>query len=203
MYRLIQLCLMIVFVVGTISISAQQDRFITEGDRRSDIYTIYSLMMTNPATSHGSDNNEVYLIAEMTQAGYPPEPCVRVPQEHERAYREILDEYNRHKDKPVKLERAFNITKPYQLLNADEVRQFVEIHSLRRTPYANPNELFQKTTDLFHVGDVYFDQSHTLALTSVSTYCGSTCGSSMWKIFEKTSDMRWEERPWVSCRTIA
>ena len=202
MRRLICRCLTILFVVGTVDSSSQQDRLLTESDRR-DVYTIYSLIMTNPATSHGADNNEVYLVSEMTKPGFPVVPCVRVPQEYEPAYREILDDYNRRKDKPVKLERGFNITKPYELLNADEVKQFVGIHSLRRTPYENPNELFQKTTDLFTLSDVYFNQSHTLALTAVSTYCGSLCGSYTWKIFEKTSGGQWEERPWVSCRTVA
>jgi hypothetical protein len=56
-----------------------------------------------------------------------------------------LNEYYRRRDKPVKLERAFDITKSYQLLNADEVKEFVAIHSLRRTPDPNPNELFKKT----------------------------------------------------------
>jgi hypothetical protein len=103
----------------------------------------------------------------------------------------------------VKLERAFSIAKPYELLNADDVREFVEIHSFRRTPYPNPKELLPKTTDLFWLGDVYFNQTHTLALTAISTYCGNLCGSMTWKIFEKSSTGQWEERPWVTCRSIA
>jgi len=99
----------------------------------------------------------------------------------------------------LKLERAFNITKSYQLLDADEVKEFVAIHSLRRTRDPNPNELFQKTSDLFTLSDVYFNQSRTLALTAVSTFCGSLCGSVTWKIFQKTSKGRWEEKPWVFC----
>jgi len=109
----------------------------------------------------------------------------------------------RRKDIPAKLERALNIAKPYELLNADDVREFVEIHSVRRTPYPNPKELLRKTTDLFWLGDVYFNQGHTLALTAISTYCGPTCGSMTWKIFEKSSTGRWEERPWVTCGSIA
>src|SRR5258708_2697164 len=118
MHRIICSCLTILFVVGTVGSSSQEDRFLIESDRR-DVYTIYSLIMSNPATSHGADNNEVYLISEMTQPGAPVVTCVRVPQEYERAYREILDDYNRRKDRPVKLERGFNIMKPYELLNAD------------------------------------------------------------------------------------
>jgi len=100
---------------------------------------------------------------------------------------------------------ALSIPKPYELLNADDVREFEEIHSLPRTrfPYPNPKELRRKTTDLFWLGDAYFNHAHTLALTAISTYCGGLCGRMNWKIFEKSSTGRWEDRPWVFCRAIA
>jgi hypothetical protein len=192
--------LITLLVFGTVGRSPQK----AEDDRRTDTYTIYSIIMNNPTTSHGPDNSEVYLIGEMTRPGFPGEPCVRVPPEYDQAYREILNEYYQRKDKPVKLERAFNIAKSYQLLNADEVKEFVAIHSsFPRTPYPNPNELFKRTTDLYWLTDMYFNQSRTLALTAFSTFCGSLCGSMTWKIFQKTPDGRWEERPWVFCITVA
>src|SRR5438552_3542031 len=77
-------------------------------DEHADIYSIYSLMMTNPSTSHGPSTDDVYLIADMTRPARPAEPCVRVPPQYDAAYQEILDEYHRRKYKPVKLERALN-----------------------------------------------------------------------------------------------
>ena len=161
--------------------------------------------MTNPATSHGGPStDDVYLIADMTRPAVPAEPCVRVPTQYEAAYQEILDEYHRRKDKPVKLERALNIAKPYELLNADDVREYVAIHSgYLRIPDPNPKELLRKAQDLFWLGDVYFDHSHTLALTAISTYCGGLCGQMLWKIFEKSPTGQWEGRLWVACSAIA
>ena len=199
MNGLIRPLLTMLLVVGAVGRSAQK----AEDDRRTDAYAVYSIIMNDPTTSHGPYKGEVFLIGEMTQPGTPAEPCVRVPPQYEQAYRELLNEYYQRRDKPVKLERAFNISKSYQLLDADEVKEFVAIHSLRRTPYPNPNELFQKTSDLFTFSDVYFNQSRTLALTAVSTFCGSLCASVKWKIFQKTSEDRWEERPWVFCTTVA
>ena len=95
------------------------------------------------------------------------------------------------------------IAKPYELVNAEDVREFVEIHSLRRTPYPNPRELLRKSTDLFYLGDVYFDKSHKLALTAISTYCGGLCAQWLWKIFEKSSNGQWEARPWVGCSAVS
>jgi hypothetical protein len=149
--------------------------------QHADIYSIYSLMMTNPPTSHGPSTDEVYLIADMTRPVRPAEPCVRVPPQYEAAYQEILDEYHLRKDKPVKLERALNIAKPYELVN-DDVYVYMG-----------------KSKDLFYLGDVYFNKSHTLALTAISTYCGPLCGSMRWKIFEKSAAGQWEDRLWVGC----
>ena len=152
-------------------------------DEHVDIYAIYSLMMTNPITSHGPSTDEVYLISDKTRPAVPAEPCVFVPPQYAAAYQEILDEYHRRKDKAVKLERAFNIAKPYELVDDDHVIT-----------------LTRKSRDVFYLGDVYFDKSHTLALTAFSTYCGPLCGESLWRAFEKSSSGQWEQRPWVGCR---
>lgn len=77
-------------------------------DELADIYAIYSLMMTDP-TNHVSSTDDVYVIADMTRPAVPAEPCVFIPPQYSAAYQEILNEYHRRKDKPVNLERAFNI----------------------------------------------------------------------------------------------
>jgi len=193
-----------ILIIGCAAASGfqQTTNATADSERRADIYVIYSLMMTDPKTSHGPDNNEVYLIRDTTVPGTPPEPCVRAPPPYERRFAEILADYKRRKDTPATLERALNIVQPYQLLNRDEAKEFVELHDLRPGPRAKPKELFQKATDLFGLTDVYFNHNRTLALTGISTYCSPLCGSYEWKVFEKTN-RRWEERLWVGCRTIA
>ena len=160
-------------------------------------------MMTNPKTSYGYDHNEIYLIGDTTVPGTPATPCVRVPPQHADSFAEIMADYIRRRENPATLERAFNITKPYELLSAEEVREFIAQHSLRPKPYPNPKPLFQKATDLFRLTDVYFNRNRTLALTAISTWCNNLCGTSNWKIFEKTNSGNWEERPWITCSAIA
>ena len=194
----------VILIIGCAAASGfQQTTNATANfERRADIYAIYSLMMTEPKTTHGAENNDIYLIRDTTVPGTPPEPCVPVPPAYERRFAETLADYQRRKDTPATLERALNITKPYQLLNRDEAKEFAELHDLRPGPKAKPKELFQKATDLFGLTDVYFNGDRTLALTGISTYCGPLCGGYQWKVFEKTN-RGWEERPWVGCRTIA
>jgi len=66
----------------------------------------------------------------------------------------------------VILQPRFQLDKPYHLLNAGEVKEFVELHVLRPGPRPKPRELFEKSKDLFYLTNVFFNQSRTLALTA-------------------------------------
>ena len=199
----------ILTAVGTIAvllIVASQARGFPQGDnipfdalRRADVYSIYSLLMTNPTTSHGADDNQIYLIANTTIPGFPREPCVRVPTAYESAFAEVMADFNRRRNISTTLERNFTIKKPYELLTPQGVNDFITQHS---GPYIPPKEFPQSAIDLFRLTDVYFDHDHTLALTAISTFCGSTCGMAQWKVFEKTKG-GWQEKPWVTCGSIA
>jgi hypothetical protein len=78
-----------------------------EAERRADVYAIYSLMMTNPKTSHGADDSSIYLIAATTGPGLSGQPCVRAPREREASFAEVRAEYDRRKDRRAALERAW------------------------------------------------------------------------------------------------
>jgi hypothetical protein len=164
--------------------------------READVYAIYSLLLTNPPTSHGPDDNEIYLIAGTTVPGTPAEPCVSLPPavSSERVQRmaEVLADYRARKDQPATLKPIFKIRKPYQLLSpgGDEF-EAIKSHST------------QNVIDLFRLSDVYFDHDRKVALTALSTVCGGLCGLFRWRVFEKTADGQWQERSWVTCVTMA
>jgi hypothetical protein len=54
----------LVFLLTAVLYGFQQPVALTAFDR--DVYAIYSLMLTNPKTSHGQDTNPRYLIADTT-----------------------------------------------------------------------------------------------------------------------------------------
>jgi hypothetical protein len=168
----------------------------TDADRRADIYAIYSLMLTNPQTSHGPDDNEIYLISDTTAPGQPEVPCVHPPSGEESRFAEVMADFNQRRNVPAKLEPAFQISKPFRLLSPDEVAEFEKRHFA--APSSGP-----KATDLFRLTDVYFSRDRSLALTAISTWCGGLCGLYLWKVFEKSKEGSWEERKWATCITIA
>lgn len=184
------------------AVGGSQDRPNSPSESEKDVYLIYSLLLTNPKTSHGPDNNPRYFIEATTVPGRPPEPCVRPPKDREPAFREVLADFERRKGTPRELKPLFSIPKSYFLLTKEEAKALMNDRRLSPDPRV-PDPRFRGVTDLFTLSDVYFNQSHTLALTGMGTWCGSLCGSYNWKVFERVGTDKWEELPWISCMTIA
>jgi hypothetical protein len=180
----------------------QQDTPSADSEREKDVYAIYSLMLTNPSTSHGPYTSDRLLIARTTGPGVPQEPCVRPTKEREADFREILADYGSRKATPRQLKQAFSISKPYLLLSPDEVKDFISARFSMPNPGAT-DERFRGVSDVITLSDVYFNQRGTLALTAISTWCGGLCASYQWKVFEKVDGGKWEERDWITCMTVA
>ena len=169
-----------------------------------DVHAIYSLMLTNPRTSHGADNNARYLIRDMTHPGTPEYPCVQPPKEREAEYRGVLNDFEQRKNTQRKLGRKFAIAKAYILLSAEDAKKFEKSRSSVRLNEPPESDIrFEGVVDLFTLTEVYFNPQHTLALTAISTWCGGLCALYQWKVFEKSKSGNWEERTWITCTTVS
>ncbi len=193
----------VLLVLGTIAHGFPQDASSADSEREKDACAIYSLLLTNPKTSHGADNNERYLIAPTTVPGVPPVPCIRPPKEREGDFAEVLADYDRRRVTQQPLKAMFSIPKPYLLLTAEEVKAFMEERLWPKPSPKPPDERFRGVIDLFRLTDVYFNPPRTLALTQISTWCGGLCALWEWKVFEKLDTGKWEPRQWVTCGTMA
>jgi hypothetical protein len=63
---------------------------LTDPEREKDVYAIYSLMLTNPKTSHGSYDSDRLLIQMTTKRPSVHPSCVRPPKDREAEFREVL-----------------------------------------------------------------------------------------------------------------
>ena len=120
----------VLFLIAMMPGGFPQDTAPADWERDKDVYAIYSLLLTNPKTSHGRDDNERYLIASTTVSGVPRIPCVRPPKDREGDFAEVLADFERRKATHRELKSMFLIPKPYVLLSEDEVKLFIEIFSL-------------------------------------------------------------------------
>ena len=192
-----------ILMAATVAYGFQQETNAIDPEREKDVYAIYSLMLTNPKTSHGADKDGRYLIRATTVPGSPQVPCVRPPKEREADFGEVLADFERRSDTARQLERKLSIQKPYVLLTADQAKQFIEEHSLHPNRPKPREEQFLGVADLYSLSDVYLNPRRTLALTAISSWCGLLCGSFQWKVFEKTESGKWEELDWSTCMVVA
>lgn len=173
------------------------------GDKRVDAYAVYSAVLSRPALSH-PDNNQKYLVMELSGAPREQDPttCVAPPQSYRSAFDELLADRNGQHDARFRLERAFDITKPYELVSEEQVRHF---QLLRNKPNAGTEsvEAFRGVADIITLGNVYFDRKRTLAAVYTWAWCGSLCGYGTWRVFTKNAKGSWDEQHWVGCVTIA
>jgi hypothetical protein len=191
-------------VCALLAISCAALGFQQDAEREKDVYAIYSIMLTNLQTSHGAYEGDRYLIAATTGPGNPQEPCVRPPQEREADFREVLADYQRRRTTPRELKPQFKIDKPYVFLSAEDVAAFIADRFPRpgRTP-DQADGRFRGVSDVITLGDVYFNQRRTLALTSISTWCGALCAMRRWRVFEKAESGEWRDGNWVACVAVA
>ncbi len=157
-------------------------------DRSTDAYAVYSAVLTHLRLSHPNTNRK-YTISAYTGETYgasDPGRCASVPLLRRWRFWQVLADYDRNKRDRFRLVRAFNIRKPYELID-------------EHTPWRPGGD----ATDLISLSNVYFDEKHTLALVMQSAYCGNLCGYQTWRVFEKSADGRWIEQNWMRCFTVS
>src|SRR4051794_990428 len=190
---------LLLFVAGSVASAQAPD---AGAERDTEVYKIYSILLTGPATSHGPDSNSRYVINDATALIGSQRPCVSPPQGREAEFAEVLADFDARKNTPRKLKRELKIPKPYEFLAPEQSKEFMQDRSIRPGP-AERNPKYEGVTDLFTLSDVWFSRNGKLALTAISTLCSSLCGQHQWKVFEKMSNGQWQERNWITCFTIA
>lgn len=172
-------------------------------DRRADTYAVYSAVLASPSLSH-PDTNAKYLIRDVTGNVMESDlrSCVAVSYWYRASFAELVADHAQHSKERFKLERAFSIAKPYELLSSGDAGQF---GSLQNKPDHSTNnvELFRGAVDILTLGNVYFDRKRTLAAVHTGAFCGSLCGFWTWRVFVKNEKRGWEEQNWIVCHTIS
>ena len=173
-----------------------------DAEREKGVYAIYSLMLTNPRSSTGADDNERLLIAMTTRPADVQLSCMRPPKERERQFRPVLTDYERRKATPSQLKPLLSIPRPYMFLTAGDLKAFIAERDLELSGPLE-SERFRGATHFFTLSDVYFNRRRTLAVTGLSCFCGGLCGRSQWRVFEKLASGKWQELRWGLCAAIA
>ena len=172
-------------------------------EREKEVYHIYSLLMTIPRSSFGADCNSRFLISATARAENE-QPCVRPPKGRKAEFAEVLADFKIRKAATRVLKRQLSLRKPYELLTDEQVKAFETDRGWSKPKDREPDPRFKGVMEVFTLSDVYFSKNGRLALTAISSWCGSLCAYHQWKVLEKLPTGEWQELPsWVSCFTIA
>ena len=176
-------------------------------DRSDDSYAIYSLLMPGSYLLNlGSDHNQSWLVSDTTitrgQAGDrtpTAKRCIQPPAERTVDFQAVIDDFEKHKNESIQLERNFQIQIPYQLLNEQQRKIFADSRTAAApAPDAATAEEFRGTPGITYFSQVYFNLDNTLALVFMQEYCGPKCGEGQWIALEKV-DGGWTRRNWNVC----
>jgi hypothetical protein len=172
-----------VLVLSGVRAVAADERSKVPSDRSADTYAVYSAVLAHPSLSH-PDGNEKYLVQEVSGEVRENEPqsCISVPEPYRTSLAEVLADRMQVYEKRFLLERAFKIPKQYELITAEQAKQF---GSLRFSPGHSTDEveLFRGATDVISLGHVYFDKRRILSAVYTWAFCGSLCGYGTWRLF--------------------
>jgi hypothetical protein len=172
-------------------------------EREKEVYHIYSLLMTNPRSSFEADCNSRFLISATARVENE-QPCVRPPKGRKAEFAEVLADFKIRRAATRVLKRQLSLRKPYELLTDEQVKAFETDRGWSKPEDREPDFRFKGVMEVFTLSDVYFNKNGRLALTAISSWCGSLCAYHQWKVLEKLPTGEWQELPsWVSCFTIA
>src|SRR5262245_28478834 len=191
----------VVLVALSLSTAPQQRTDASERERRDDTYAVYSTLLNDPV------ERGAYLIEAKTSSSmtimmeFLLPRCVDVPWGYTAAWNEVLAEARTRKDSPGKIEAELKTNSPHVLLDETEVLALQNARAKGITP---ENPKLQSGGDLFTLGDVYFNQGRTLALTQLSVTTGSRLASTStrWAVFEKGPDGKWTKLKWINCSYV-
>jgi len=144
--------------------------------------------MTNPPVAIRGINESTLMIAGQTtrqQSANDLQRCITLPAEYQSSWSELLTEINRNGNAAETIEPRLKISKRYLVLTPEEVADFTFNWS-RRPEYQKPiDPKFQGAKQIYFLGKVFFNHDRTLAVTTISVGCGSLCGVSGWRVFER------------------
>jgi len=183
-------------------------------DRMADSYDIYSQLLPGDEIEWGNVPRSFWLMEDTTKAEPPDSPCstggmmnphkaIQAPPEKQAAFAEVLADFDADCHDRYLLDASqFHLKLPVRLLD-EEARKRYTGHVMNYLPPQNnimqapptPDE-FKGAAGMHSFTAVYFNRSHTLAMTEIGMYCGGLCGNWRWVVLERRNK-QWQILPWV------
>jgi len=214
----------IVFATGaaqqTTSAAPQLKPLPMPQDRVAASYVIYSQLLPGDQIEWGKVQRSFRLMEDTTKAEPPDIPCatggimnphkaIQAPERRQTDFAEALADFDVHcHDRYLIDASQFHVGLPVRLLD-EEARKRFESHVAGYMPPQNnimqapptPDE-FKGAAGMHSFTAVYFNRTHTLAMTEIGMFCGTLCGNWRWIVLERKNG-QWQILPWVRMSMIS
>ena len=189
-------------------------------DRMADSYEIYSQLLPGNQIEWGSAPRSFWLVEDTTKAEPPDSPCatggmmnphkaIKAPQERQLEFAEVLADFDAHCHDRYQLEASkLRVELPIRLMDEEARKRYVSHVSGYMPPPNNimqapptPDE-FKGAAGMHSFTTVFFNRTHSLAMTEIGMYCGGLCGNWRWVVLERTNG-QWHILPWPGMVTFS
>lgn len=189
-------------------------------DRLADSYEIYSQLLAGNQIEWGSAPRSFWLIEDTTKAEPLNSPCatggmmnphiaIQAPQERHLEFAEVLADFDAHCHDRYQLDASkFRVELPIRLMDEEARRLYVRHVSGYMPPPNNimqapptPDE-FKGAAGMHSFTTVFFNGTHSLAMTEIGMYCGGLCGNWRWVVLERRN-RQWHILPWARMATFS
>ncbi len=189
-------------------------------DRVVDSYEIYSQLLPGNQIEWGSVPRSFWLLEDTTKAEPPDSPCatggmmnphkaIQAPLARKTEFAEVLADFDAHCHDQYRLEASkLHVELPVRSLDEEGRKRYVS-HVIDYMPPRNnimqapptPDE-FKGAAGMHSFTTIFFNRSHTLAMTEIGMYCGGLCGNWRWVVLERTNG-QWHILPWPGMVTMS
>jgi hypothetical protein len=189
-------------------------------ERIPDSYAIYSQLLPSNAIEWSDVPRSQWLLESVTNAVPLGSPCtsddmanphngIKPPAERKAEFDEVLADFDAHCHERFQLDgKELQSKLPIHLLSDEDRARYTRgvmgymppANDIMRAP-ATPDE-FKGAAGLHRFTAVYFNKTHTLAMTEFGMYCGGLCGNWTWVVLERTPQ-GWRRLPWVSTMSFS
>ena len=188
-------------------------------NRVADSYEIYSKLLPGGEIEWGDAPRSFWLLKGTTTAEPLNRPCtagsmnpheaIQAPLSEQASFTEVLADFDRTCHDRYQLDAShFHLKVPVRLLDENGIKRYISHVSGYFSPKSNimqapptPEE-FKGAAGLHSFTAVYFNSTHTLAMTEIGMYCGSLCGNWQWVVLRRTNG-QWEILPWTVMSAIS
>jgi hypothetical protein len=208
------------FAQQTTTAPRQSEPLPMPQDRAAESYQIYSELLPGHEIEWGDAPRSFWLVEAATKAEPLESPCatggmmnphraIEAPQSQQTDFAEVLADFDKRCHDRYQLDASqFHLRLPIRLLDEEGQKRFANRVSGYMPPRNNimlapptPEE-FKGAAGMHSFTAVYFNKTHTLAMTEIGMYCGSLCGAWRWVVLERKNG-RWQILPWVLMSTMS